>query len=877
MSEIAKTYDPTSAEEKWYKYWMEHGYFHSEPDDREPYTIVIPPPNVTGVLHMGHMLNNTIQDVLIRRARMQGKNACWVAGTDHASIATEAKVVKKLADEGIKKWDLTREQFLEHAWEWTHKHGGIILEQLKKLGASCDWERTRFTMEDDMSEAVIDVFIDLHAKGLVYKGHRMVNWDPKALTAVSDEEVYHKEVNSKLYHVRYQIEGTHEWVTIATTRPETILGDTAICINPEDERYFHLKGKRAIVPMANRSVPIIFDDYVDKEFGTGCLKVTPAHDINDYEIGLRHGLEIIDTLNADGTMSAAAGFYLGEDRFIVRKKIAKDLAASGHLVKEEDYVTKVGCSERTDAVIEPRLSEQWFVKMSELAKPALENVLNGNVQFHPNKFINTYKYWMENVRDWCISRQLWWGQQIPAWYAPDGEYVVAKTAEAALDQFKLKIDNCTLSIENLKQDEDVVDTWFSSWLWPISVFDGFKNPDGKDINYYYPTNDLVTAPEILFFWVARMVMAGYEYRGELPFRNVYLTGIVRDKQGRKMSKSLGNSPDPLDLIKQFGADGVRVGMLLSSPAGNDLLFDEGLCLQGRNFTNKVWNSFRLIQGWEVDNSLKQPEESRIAIEWFRSRFSVALAEMDDHYDRFRLSDALMSVYKLVWDDFCSWYLEIVKPAFEQPIDPKTLAETNAFLGDLLKLLHPFTPFIAEEIWDHLGERTVQDRIIIAPWPKAGKTDAALLEAFDRAMNVIMEVRKVRNEKQLGPKAPLQLLVKGKVDAMMDPVIAKLAFLEEIAATENAPANAASFVIKGAEFFIPLEGLIDPAEERAKLEKELEYTRGFLASVEKKLSNERFVSGAPAQVLQLEQSKKADAEGKIKALEEQLAALGIGHG
>jgi valyl-tRNA synthetase len=873
MSEIAKTYDPTSAEEKWYTYWMEHGYFHSEPDGREPYTIVIPPPNVTGVLHMGHMLNNTIQDVLVRRARMQGKNACWVPGTDHASIATEAKVVKKLADEGIKKWDLTREEFLGHAWEWTHKHGGIILEQLKKLGASCDWERTRFTMEDDLSDAVLDVFIDLHEKGLVYKGHRMVNWDPKALTAVSDEEVYHKEVNSKLYFVRYAVEGTDQWVTIATTRPETILGDTAICINPNDERFKHLHGKRAIVPMANRSIPIILDEYVEMEFGTGCLKVTPAHDANDYELGKKHNLETIDILNADGTMSAAAGFYVGEDRFIVRKKIAKELEELGNLVKTEDYMNKVGYSERTDAVIEPRLSEQWFVKMSEMAKPALDNVLNGNIQFHPPKFVNTYRYWMENVRDWCISRQLWWGQRIPAWYAPDGTYVVAKTAEAALEKFKLKIDNCTLSIENLKQDEDVVDTWFSSWLWPISVFDGFKNPDGKDINYYYPTNDLVTAPEILFFWVARMVMAGYEYRGELPFKNVYLTGIVRDKQGRKMSKSLGNSPDPLDLIKQYGADGVRVGMLLSSPAGNDLLFDEGLCLQGRNFTNKVWNSFRLINGWEVDATLAQPEESRIAIEWFRSRFSVALAEMDDHYDKFRLSDALMSVYKLVWDDFCSWYLEIIKPAFEQPIDPKTLAATNAFLGDLLKLLHPFTPFIAEEIWDHLGQRTVQDRIIIAPWPKAGQTDAALLDAFDRAINVIMEVRRVRNEKQLAPKAPLQLLVKGKADAQMNPVITKLAFLQEISATENAPANAASFVIKGAEFFIPLEGLLDPEEEKEKLRKELEYVQGFLQSVMKKLGNERFVAGAPPQVLQLEQSKKADAESKIKALEEQLGAMG----
>ncbi len=870
MSEIAKIYDPNSAEDKWYSYWMEKGYFHSEPDEREPYTIVIPPPNVTGVLHMGHMLNNTIQDVLIRRARMQGKNACWIPGTDHASIATEAKVVRKLADEGIKKWDLTREQFLEHAWEWTHKHGGIILEQLKKLGASCDWERTRFTMEDDLSEAVIDVFIDLHTKGLVYKGHRMVNWDPKALTAVSDEEVYHKEVNSKLYFVRYAVEGTDQWITIATTRPETILGDTAICINPNDERFTHLHGKRAIVPMANRSIPIILDEYVEMEFGTGCLKVTPAHDANDYELGKKHNLETIDILNADGTMSEAAGFYVGEDRFIVRKKIAKELEELGNLVKTEDYMNKVGYSERTDAVIEPRLSEQWFVKMSEMAKPALENVVNGNIQFHPPKFVNTYKYWMENVRDWCISRQLWWGQRIPAWYAPDGTYVVAKTAADAVEKFK--VQGSSLKAEELKQDEDVVDTWFSSWLWPIAVFDGFKEPNGKDINYYYPTNDLVTAPEILFFWVARMVMAGYEYRGELPFKNVYLTGIVRDPQGRKMSKSLGNSPDPLDLIKQYGADGVRVGMLLSSPAGNDLLFDVKLCEQGRNFTNKVWNSFRLIKGWEVDQSLAQPEEAKIASAWFRSRFSVALAEMNDHYDKFRLSDALMSVYKLVWDDFCSWYLELVKPAYEQPIDLKTLEETIAFLEELLKLLHPFTPFIAEEIWDNLGERTEKDRVIIAQWPKVEAVDAALIEAFDRASATIMEVRRVRNEKQLAPKAPLRLLAKGNADTGMNPVISKLAFLEEITVVNEAPANAASFVIKGVEYFIPLEGLLDPKEEKEKLVKELEYVKGFLVSVEKKLSNERFVSGAPQQVLQLEYNKKADAQSKIKALEEQLAAF-----
>ncbi|MCB9204232.1 MAG: valine--tRNA ligase [Flavobacteriales bacterium] len=870
MSEIAAKYDPRLTEDKWYSYWMENGYFHSEPDGREPYTIVIPPPNVTGVLHMGHMLNNTIQDVLVRRARMLGKNACWVPGTDHASIATEAKVVKKLADQGIKKWDLSREEFLEHAWEWTHKHGGIILEQLKKLGASCDWERTRFTMEDDLSDAVLDVFIDLYEKGLIYKGHRMVNWDPSALTAVSDEEVNHKEVQSKLYYVKYQVEGTDEWLTIATTRPETILGDTAICINPNDERFKHLHGKRAIVPMVKRSIPIILDEYVDMEFGTGCLKVTPAHDENDYNLGQKHNLETIDILNPNGTLSEAAQFYVGEDRFVVRKKIAKDLEAAGQIVKIEDYMNKVGYSERTDAVIEPRLSEQWFVSMKKLAEPALENVLNGNIQFHPNKFINTYKYWMENVRDWCISRQLWWGQRIPAWYDPKGNYVVAKTEEEAIKKFEIR--NQKFEKGELRQDEDVVDTWFSSWLWPISVFDGFKDPNNRDINYYYPTNDLVTAPEILFFWVARMVMAGYEYRGELPFKNVYLTGIVRDKLRRKMSKSLGNSPDPLDLIAEYGADGVRVGMLLSSPAGNDLLFDEGLCLQGRNFNNKIWNSFRLIKGWEVDANLEQPAEAKIAIDWFNSRFSKELEVLKDHYDKFRLSDALMTTYKLVWDDFCSWYLEMVKPAYQQPIDKATLDATVEILEKLLKILHPFTPFITEEIWDNMGERGKEDRMIVAPWPKAESVDEKLLSGFENAEKVIMEVRRIRNEKQIAPKEKLNLLVKGDYSDAFNPVIRKLANLESIAETSEAPASASAFVVKGAEFYVPLAGLVDASEEKEKLEKELDYTKGFLASVEKKLSNERFVSGAPEQVIAIERNKKADAEAKIKALEEQLAAM-----
>lgn len=870
MSEIAAKYDPSQTEDKWYSYWMEKGYFHSEPDEREAYTIVIPPPNVTGVLHMGHMLNNTIQDVLVRRARMQGKNACWVPGTDHASIATEAKVVNKLKEQGINKWDLSREEFLEHAWEWTHKHGGIILEQLKKLGASCDWERTRFTMEDDLSEAVIDTFIDLYNKGLIYKGHRMVNWDPSALTAVSDEEVNHKEVQSKLYYVRYQVEGTDEWLTIATTRPETILGDTAICINPNDERFKHLHGKRAIVPMVNRSIPIILDEYVDMEFGTGCLKVTPAHDENDYNLGKKHNLETIDILNPNGTMSAAAQFFIGEDRFIVRKKIAKELEASGQLLKVEEYMNKVGYSERTDAVIEPRLSEQWFVSMKKLSEPALEHVLNGDIQFHPNKFINTYKYWMENVRDWCISRQLWWGQRIPVYYAPNGEYVVAKSFEEAQKRFEER--GLRYELSDLKQDEDVVDTWFSSWLWPISVFNGFKDPNGKDINYYYPTNDLVTAPEILFFWVARMVMAGYEWRGDLPFKNVYLTGIVRDKQGRKMSKSLGNSPDPIGLIEQYGADGVRVGMLLSSPAGNDLLFDEGLCLQGRNFSNKIWNSFRLIKGWEIDENLAQPAEAKIAIDWFRSRFNKELELLNEHYDKFRLSDALMTTYKLVWDDFCSWYLEMVKPEYQKPIDRKTLDATVEFLEELLKVLHPFTPFITEEIWDLMGERTEKDRMIVSSWPTGGKVNSTLLPGFEEAEKAIMEIRRIRNEKQIAPKEKLQLLVKGDWEAKFAPVISKLTNLNKIETVSEAPASAAGFVVKGVEYFVPLEGLVDAGEEKEKLQKELEYAKGFLNSVMKKLSNERFVAGAPEQVIAIERSKQADAESKIKALEQQLAAL-----
>jgi valyl-tRNA synthetase len=886
MSELAKTYDPASTEDKWYAYWMQEGYFHSEPDGREAYTIVIPPPNVTGVLHMGHMLNNTIQDVLVRRARMLGKNACWVPGTDHASIATEAKVVQKLAAEGIDKKSLTREQFLEHAWVWKEKHGGIILEQLKKLGASCDWQRTRFTMEPELSEAVLTTFIDLYEKGLIYRGTRMVNWDPKALTAVSDEEVNHKETRSNLYYVRYEVtspESNSErhslpsgegqgGVIIATTRPETILGDTAICVNPNDERYKHLIGQKAIVPMVNRAIPIIADEYVDMEFGTGCLKVTPAHDVNDHELGKKHKLEVIDIMNPDGTLSTAAQFFVGEDRFIARKKMVKELEARGVLVKVEEINNKVGHSERTDAVIEPRLSPQWFVDMKKLSGPALEHVLNGDIQFHPPKFINTYRHWMENVHDWCISRQLWWGQRIPAWYAPDGSYVVARTAQEALALFHSKTEDRQLAISDIRQDEDVVDTWFSSWLWPISVFDGFKDPNNADIRYYYPTNDLITAPEILFFWVARMIMAGYEWRGDLPFRNVYLTGIVRDKQGRKMSKSLGNSPDPLDLIAKYGADGVRVGMLLSSPAGNDLLFDEKLCEQGRNFTNKVWNSFRLIRGWEVDATIAQPESSRLAVEWFRSTFHEQLTVINEHYDKFRLNEVLMATYKLVWDDFCSWYLEMIKPGFEQPIDKVTYDATVALFSDLLKVLHPFTPFITEELWDNLAERTSADRLIIAPWPRAGAADKALLDSFELARQVIMEVRRVRNEKGLGNKEALQLHVKGPAIGTFAPLVVKLANISGIVMADEAPASAASFIVKGTEFFIPLAGMIDADEERGRLTKELEYVRGFLASVDKKLSNERFVSGAPAAVLETERNKKADAEAKIKALEAQLASL-----
>ncbi|MCO5274875.1 MAG: valine--tRNA ligase [Flavobacteriales bacterium] len=879
--ELPKHYQAQAVEDKWYPHWLEKGYFHSVPDGREPYTVVIPPPNVTGVLHMGHMLNNTIQDVLVRRARMQGKNACWVPGTDHASIATEAKVVRLLAEQGIKKSAIGREKFLEHAFAWKEKYGGVILEQLKKLGASCDWERTRFTMEPTMSEAVLDVFIDLHKKGLVYRGQRMVNWDPVALTAVSDEEVIHKEVNSKLYHVRYQVEGTTDaWITIATTRPETILGDTAVAVHPEDERYAHLKGKRVLVPLINRPVPLIFDAYVDREFGTGALKVTPAHDINDWEIGQRHKLEVIDTLNPDGTLSPAAQLYVGEDRFKVRKQIAKDLEKKGHLVKTEDIRNKVGYSERTDAVIEPRLSLQWFVRMAELAKPALEVVKEGKVKLHPQKFVNTYTHWMENVRDWCISRQLWWGQQIPAWYNEAGEVAVCKTEAEAIAQFQA----AGQSTQGIRQDEDVVDTWFSSWLWPISVFDGFKDPENADIKYYYPTNDLVTAPEILFFWVARMIMSGLEYRNEVPFRNVYLTGIVRDKQGRKMSKSLGNSPDPLELIAKYGADGVRMGMLLSSPAGNDLPFDESLCEQGRNFSNKIWNAFRLVKGWSVSpfgsaqSDPLHPAGNAAAIAWMRSRLQRTTAELEELYAQFRISEALMTTYKLIWDDFCSWYLEAVKPAFKdgaaEPIDAATYEATLTLFEDLLKLLHPYMPFLTEELWHHLRDRKDGEDIIIAVWPKGGAGDTTLEAEVQHAFDLVSAVRGVRNERGLSPKETLQVGPSGAtpLGGATASLVDKLANTGPLAGPFKSIPAGATAVFSGSTEYAVILPEMDSAAESEKAQEELKYLRGFLASVEKKLGNERFVSGAPPQVLENERKKKADAEAKIKALEERLAVL-----
>lgn len=873
--EIPSKYDPKLTEGRWYKYWLDNKFFHSTPDKRPSYTVVIPPPNVTGVLHMGHMLNNTIQDVLVRRARMQGKNACWVPGTDHASIATEARVVNKLAGEGIRKTDLTREKFLEHAWEWTHKHGGIILEQLKKLGASCDWDRTCFTMDPERSESVIQVFTDLYNKGLIYRGVRMVNWDPKAQTAVSDEEVNHKEVKSKLYYVRYKIVGSNKYIVIATTRPETILGDTAVCVHPNDERYQFLSGMKVFVPLINREVPVIFDEYVDREFGTGVLKVTPAHDINDYALGQKYHLETIDIFNDNGTLNEKAVLFVGEDRFVVRKKIVEQLTALDQIEKIEDYINKVGFSERTDAVIEPKLSMQWFLKMKNLAQPALENIMNDTIQLYPAKFKNTYRHWMENVNDWCLSRQLWWGHRIPAYYIDDTfQFVVAATEAEALKLAREKTGNNNLTIANLHQDEDVLDTWFSSWLWPISVFDGIRKPDNADINYYYPTDDLVTAPEILFFWVARMIIAGYEYRKDKPFKNVYLTGIVRDKLGRKMSKSLGNSPDPLDLIEKYGADGVRVGMLLCSPAGNDLPFDENLTEQGRNFSNKIWNAFRLVKSWEVDSSIGQPKASVIAIDWFNCMLNKTIAEVDDQFEKYRISEALMLEYKLFWDEFSSWYLEIVKPAYQQPIDVKTFEATIEFFDKLLKLLHPFTPFITEEIWHYLDERENGESIMMTSVPNPGKFDENLVHQFELVKEIIAAVRNIRQEKNLPLKELLamQVITDENNTLAYSEVIKKLSNLSSIEIVLVQPEDAVSFLVKSTEYYIPLTGKIDIEEEIKKIETELAYNKGFLESVLKKLDNGKFVNSAPKQVVENEMNKKADTEAKIKAMEERLLLL-----
>ncbi len=874
---IPSKYDPSKTEDKWYAYWMEQGFFHAEPDEkRDPYTIVIPPPNVTGVLHMGHMLNNTIQDILVRRARMKGKNALWVPGTDHASIATEAKVVGMLREHGIMKRDLSREKFMEYAWEWKEKHGGIILEQLKKLGASCDWGRTKFTMDPDMSASVIRVFVDLYRKGYIYRGKRMVNWDPQAKTAISDEEVIYKEVESKLYYLRYKVEGEDNYLTIATTRPETILGDTAVCVNPSDPRYKKFVGKKVLVPLINRPVPVIEDDYVDMEFGTGALKITPAHDENDYEIGQRHNLEVVDILNEDGTLSEAAQLYVGEDRFVVRKKIVKQLEEEEYLVKAEDYTNKVGFSERTDVVIEPRLSLQWFLRMKELSEPALEHVMNDDIRLYPAKFKNTYRHWMENIRDWCISRQLWWGHRIPAWYVKGSdEYVVAENETEALQLAREKTGRTDLKGQDLYQDEDVLDTWFSSWLWPISVFNGILDPGNPDFQYFYPTDDLVTAPEILFFWVARMIIAGYEFAGEKPFSNVYLTGIVRDKQHRKMSKSLGNSPDPLELIRKYGADGVRVGMLLCSPAGGDLLFDESLPEQGRNFGNKIWNAFRLVSGWKAAADTDQPEAAAEAVAWFRAKLNESKERLNEQFGTYRLSEALMTVYRLFWDEFSSWYLEAVKPAFGQPIDGKTLEQTIGFFEELLLLIHPFMPFISEEIWQLIRPRKKGESIMVASWPGRGDYDSSLTGRFEKTKEAVTALRAIRKEKNIQPKEELRLLIldtEEHFDTRFLSVLKKLGNLKEVEFVSEKPENALSFIVKTTEYFIPFEEKIDVAGEIERLETELKYARGFLHTVMKKLGNERFVTNAPAQVVERERQKQADAEARIRAMEERLTEL-----
>lgn len=870
--EIASKYNPAEVEEKWYQYWLDNGFFKSKPDGREPYTIVIPPPNVTGVLHMGHMLNNTIQDILIRRARMLGKNACWVPGTDHASIATEAKVVNRLAQQGIKKTDLTRDEFLKHAWEWKEEHGGIILKQLRKLGASCDWDRTAFTMDEKRSESVLKVFVDLFEKGLIYRGVRMVNWDPKALTALSDEEVIYKEEHSKLFYLRYKIEGEDGYAVVATTRPETIMGDTAMCINPNDPKNQHLKGKKVIVPLVNRVIPVIEDDYVDIEFGTGCLKVTPAHDVNDYMLGEKYNLPSIDIFNDNGTLSEAAGLYIGMDRFDVREQIEKDLAAAGLLEKVEAYENKVGYSERTNVPIEPKLSMQWFLKMEHLAQIALEPVMKDDIKFYPPKFKNTYRHWMENIKDWCISRQLWWGHRIPAYYLPEGGYVVAETAEQALELAKEKTGNVSLTMADLRQDDDCLDTWFSSWLWPISLFDGINNPDNEEINYYYPTSDLVTGPDIIFFWVARMIMAGYEYRKDMPFKNVYFTGIVRDKLGRKMSKSLGNSPDPLLLIEQYGADGVRMGLMMAAPAGNDIPFDEALCEQGRNFNNKIWNAFRLIKGWTVDDTIAQPEASATAVKWFKMQLDKTIVEVNDSFDKYRLSEAMMAVYKLFWDEFSSWYLEMIKPGYQLPIDKATYDATLGFFDALLRLLHPFMPFITEELWQALEPRKEGESLMVALMPEVAPVDSAYLESFEIVKEIVSGVRTIRLQKNIPNKDTLELQVLGDHSDAFNPVISKMCNLTDIIRTDDKAAGAVSFLVRTTEYAVPLGNMINVEEELAKLAEELKYQQGFLASVAKKLSNESFVSKAPAKVIEMERKKQADAESKIKSIEESIAAL-----